>query len=56
MLKGRTRPAVKFTSGKKTDSQNYRPVMNTSIFLKVFEYFLLPQLEKHLEIDQRQFA
>jgi len=56
MLKGRIRPAVKSHSGTKTDSQNYRPVMNSSNFLKVSEYLLLPHLEKNLKIDQRQFA
>ena len=30
--------------------------MNISSFMKVLEYFLLPHLEKHLEVDQRQFA
>ena len=32
MLKGRIRPTVKSPSGTKTDSQNYRPVTNSSNF------------------------
>ena len=56
MLKGHLRTTVKSSPGTKTDTQNYRPVMNSSIFLKVFEYLLLPQLENNLKIDQRHFA
>ena len=56
MLNGRIRQTVKSPSGSKTDSQNYRPVMNSSNFLKVSNYLLLPHLENNLKIDQRQFA
>ena len=56
MLKGNIRPTVKNSSGNKTDSKNYRPVMNSSNFLKVIEYLLLPHLEKHLPIHENQFA
>ena len=56
MLLGHIRPTVKSTSGNKTESRNYRPVINSSNFLKVLEYLLLPQLEKFLKIDERQFA
>ena len=49
MLKGHIRPIVKNSSGNKTDSKNYRPVMKSSNFLKVIEYVLLPHLEKHHE-------
>ena len=56
MLKGRIRPTVKSHSGTKTDSQNYRPVMNSSNFLKVLEYLLLPHIERIFKIDQRQFG
>ena len=52
MLKGHIRPTVKNSSGNKTDSKNYRPVMNSSNFLKVIEYLLLPHLEKHLPIHE----
>ena len=56
MLKGHIRPTVKNSSGNKTDSKNYRPVMNSSNFLKVIEYLLLPHLEKHLLIHKNRFA
>ena len=56
MLKDRIQPTVKSPSGTKTASQNYRPVMNSSNFLKALEYILLPPPEKNIKIDQRQFA
>ena len=55
-LKGRIRPTVKSNSGTKSDSQNYRPVMNPTNFLKVLQYLLLAHLEKNLKIYQRQFT
>ena len=56
MLKGEIRPTVKNGAGSKTSSQNYRPVMTSSNCLKVFEYLLLPYLEKHLNVHSNQFA
>ena len=56
MLKEHIRPTVKNSSGNKTDSENYKPVMNSSNFLKVIEYLLLPRLEKHLPIHENKFA
>ena len=56
MLKGHKHSTVKSSSGNKTDSKNYRPVMNSSNFLKVIEYLLLPHLVKYLPIHENQFA
>ena len=56
MVKGHTHLTVKTSSVNKIDSKNYRPVMNSSNFLKVIEYILLPHLGKDLPIDQNQFA
>ena len=56
MLKDLIRPTVMSHSGTKTDSHNYRPVKNSSKFLKVLKYLLLPHLENNLEIDHRLFA
>ena len=56
MLKGRIRPTLKSHSDTKTNSQNFRPVMISSDFLKVLEYLLLPHLETNFKICQRQFA
>ena len=37
MLKGHIRPTVKNSFGNKTDLKDYRPVKNSSKFLKVLE-------------------
>ena len=56
MLKGHIRPTVKNSSGNKTDSKNYTPVMNSSNFPKVLKYLLVPHLEKHLPVHENQFT
>ena len=56
MLGGQIRPILKNNCGSKTDSSNYRPVMNSSSLLKIFEYCLKPFLSKHLNLDSRQFG
>ena len=56
MIKGHIRPAMKSSSGIKTDSKNCRPVMNSSNFLNVLEYLLLPYLVKHLPVHENQFT
>ena len=47
---------MKNSSRNKTHSENYRPVMNSSNFIKVIEYLFLQHLEKHLLIHGNQFA
>lgn len=56
ILEGEIRPAIKNKLGNKSESSNYRPVMNSSNILKLFEYCILPKLEKHLNIHSRQFS
>jgi len=56
MLKGRIRPNVENEAAGETTSNNNRPVMTSSNFLKVFEYLLLPHLERHLAVHSDQFA
>ena len=56
MPKGHIRPTVKKSSGNKADSKNFRPVMNSSNFLKALEYLLLPHLEKHVPDPENYFA
>ena len=56
MLRGQIRPIVKDLTASKSDSGNYRPVMNSSNLFKVFEYSLLPTLTKHLKLSNKQFA
>ena len=40
----------------KTDSANFRPIMNSSNFLKIFECCLNPFLIRHLKLNNRQFG
>ena len=56
MLSAEIRPVVKNGRASRTSSANYRPLMNSSMMLKVFEYCLLPVLKKSLSIDSRQFG
>ena len=56
MAFGEIRPVVKNASLGKHDSDNYRPVMNSSMFLKILEYCLLPILSKNLQISNWQFG
>ena len=46
MLLGKICPTVKNSAGIRTSSSNYRLVMNSSNILKMFEYLILPYLEK----------
>ena len=56
MLKGEIRPRVKNNMASKTSSENYRPILNSSNFFKMFEYCLLPILNRYLKLDSCQFA
>ena len=56
MLKGEIRPLVKDRFGDLTSLDNYRPVMISSNFLKLFEYCLLPMLESSFKLNFRQFG
>ena len=56
MLKGEIRPVLKGGSAGKHSSSNYRPVMNSSCFLKLYEYCFVPYLDKFLKISDRQFG
>ena len=56
MLAGQIKPVVKNKSFGKTDSSNYRPIMKSSNFLKIFEYCLLPSINTHIKLNNRQFG
>ena len=56
MLKGEIKPRIKDNIASKTSSDNYRPVMNSSNLFKLFEYCLLPHLEKCLDLCPSQFG
>ena len=40
----------------KSVSANYRPVINTSIFLEKLEYCMFPILESRIGVNPRQFG
>ena len=54
MLRGQVRHVVKDLTASKSDSGNYRPVMNYSNVFEVFEYSLIPTLTLHLKLSYKQ--
>ena len=55
MIMGVIKPTLKGTACK-TKSESFRPVMNSSIFMKILEYCLMPTLKQLLSIDPLQFG
>ena len=56
MLKGVVNPRLKNKSGNCTDSQNYRPVMQSSNLLKIAETVMLNVLSDKIFLNCRQFG
>ena len=56
MIYGEIRPVIKSKILGKGDSENYRPVLNSSMFLKVLEYCLQPILLDSLKLSNHQFG
>ena len=56
MLIGELRPTSKNSVSQQFVSDNYRPVLNSLILLKLFEYTLEPTLSKHVNLNNRQFG
>lgn len=56
MLEGVVIPNVKNKFGNCKDSSNYREIMISSNFLKLFEYCLLSRLNSHVSISPFQFG
>ena len=56
ILLGDINPAIKDTKGNNTVSGNYRPVMQSSCLLKLFEFHILDILEEKLFFNDRQFG
>lgn len=54
ILKGIITPLVKDKFGSLSTSNNYRPVMSSSIFLKLFEYCLLQKIDPYVKLNDRQ--
>ena len=53
MIKGTINPLVKDCHGDLSNSDNYRPVMISSMFLKLFEYCLLIKIEPYFDYNDR---
>ena len=56
LLSGDINPTIKDTKGNSTESSNYRPVMQSSCILKLFEMHVLQLLEEKLHFNSRQFG
>ena len=56
MLRGHIKPTLKNGKSCKTNSENYRPVMNSSVFLKLFEYSIIETISKSVKINPLQFG
>ena len=54
MIRGVIAPIVKNGLGNLSSSDNYRPIMNSSVFLKLFEYCLLQKIQPYIELNDRQ--
>ena len=56
MIFGCIKPTLKNNKLCKTDANNFRPVMNSSMMLKLFEYSIVPSLNKYLKVNSLQFG
>ena len=56
MLCGEIRPVIKDNKVSKSSASNYRPIMNSSIFMKIFEYVLLPVITDNVELCDQQLG
>ena len=54
VLQGTINPTLKDRFGSLSDSGNYRPVMSSSVFLKVLEYCILLQINPFVKLNDRQ--
>ena len=54
ILKGVINPTIKDKLGNINDSNNYRPVMLSSMFLKLFEYCLIEEIQRKVILNDRQ--
>ena len=56
MLRSDIRPIFKAGETSKTDSDNYRPVMISSVYMKLLKYLILPALKINLNLSSRHFV
>ena len=56
MMEGVIQPRPKNKFGDLKDSTNYREVMQSSYFLKILEYLLLPFVKEHCKVSRTQYG
>ena len=56
LLKGDVNPVIKDVKGNTYESNNYRPVMQSSCILKILEMHILDIFEEKIHINVRQFG
>ena len=56
LLSGDINPTIKDTKGNVTESSNYRPVIQSSNLLKLFEIHMLDILTEKVSFCTRQFG
>lgn len=54
ILRGTINPTVKDRFGNMQSSDNYRPVMSSSVFFKLFEYCLLDKIKNTVTLSDKQ--
>ena len=54
IIRGTINPKIKDKYGDVSNSNNYRPIMSSSVFLKLFEYCLLRKIENIFKLNDRQ--
>ena len=54
LLRGIISPTIKDKFGNLNSSSNYRPVMTSSVFLKLFEYCILFKIKEFVKLNDRQ--
>ena len=54
LIRGTIAPTIKDRYGMLNSSDNYRPVMSSSVFLKLFEYCLLKKIRPYVNLNDRQ--
>ena len=54
ILRGVINPTVKDRHGDLCNSDNYRPVMLSSVFLKLLEYCILSKIKDNIKLNDRQ--
>ena len=56
LLRGQIKPIIKNKFGSLVNSDNYRPIMTSSVILKCFELCMEPRFLSHIRLDLSQFG